>query len=176
MRVFTLPRFISTIGDDEARKALSEFSVERNLDVQRFIRESAIPYQKAHNSRAYLLVDDSYKLKGYFTLSLACMRILEGISNSLKRKMRGFGRNSASTVPCFLLGQLAREDSTPKEKLCFADILSLGINFVTQTQELIGGRFISLDCTDELVSLYESNGFQKINKTDDLNQMIMFIA
>ena len=43
MRVFTLPTFISTIGDDEARKALSEFSVERNLDVQRFIRESAIP-------------------------------------------------------------------------------------------------------------------------------------
>ena len=176
MRVFTLPRFISTIGDEEARKALSEFSVERNLDVQRFIRECAIPYQKAHNSRAYLLVDDSYRLKGYFTLSLACMRIPEGISNSLKRKMRGFGRNSASTVPCFLLGQLAREDSSPKEKLCLADILSLGINFVTQTQELIGGRFISLDCTDELVGLYESNGFQKINKTDDLNQMIMFIA
>ena len=104
------------------------------------------------------------------------MRIPEGISNSLKRKMRGFGRNSASTVPCFLIGQLAREDSTPKENLGLADILSLGINFVTQTQELIGGRFISLDCTDELVSLYESNGFQKINKTDDLNQMIMFIA
>ena len=99
MRVFTLPRFISTLGDEEARKALSEFSAERNLDVQRFIRESAIPYQKAHNSRAYLLVDDSYRLKGYFTLSLACMRIPEGISNSLKRKMRGFGRNSASTVP-----------------------------------------------------------------------------
>ena len=53
MRVFTLPRFISTIGDDEARKALSEFSVERNLDVQRFIRESAIPYQKNHN--AYMI-------------------------------------------------------------------------------------------------------------------------
>ena len=64
MRVFTLPRFISTLGDEEARKALSEFSAERNLDVQRFIRESAIPYQKAHNSRAYLLVDDSYRLKG----------------------------------------------------------------------------------------------------------------
>ena len=176
MRVFTLPRFISTIGDYEARKALSEFSVERNLDVQRFIRESAIPYQKAHNSRAYLLVDDSYKLKGYFTLSLACMRIPEGISNSLKRKMRGFGRNSASTVPCFLLGQLAREDSTPKGMFSLADIVDMVTGYALHVQEYVGGRFISLDCTDELVSLYESNGFQKINKTDDLNQMIMFIA
>ena len=176
MRVVTLFELMQRLGEEKALEALASFSVKRNTDVQRFIRENAIPYQKAHNSRAYLLVDDSYRLKGYFTLSLACMRIPEGISNSLKRKMRGFGRNSASTVPCFLIGQLAREDSTPKENLGLADILSLGINFVTQTQELIGGRFISLDCTDELVSLYESNVFQKINKTDDLNQMIMFIA
>ena len=48
--------------------------------------------------------------------------------------------------------------------------------YALHVQEYVGGRFISLDCTDELVSLYESNGFQRINKTDDLNQMIMFIA
>ena len=176
MRVVTLFELMQRLGEEKALGALASFSVRRNTDVQRFIRENAIPYQKNHNSRAYLLVDDSYNLKGYFTLSLACMRIPEGISNSLKRKMRGFGRNSASTVPCFLLGQLAREDSTPKGMFSFADIVDMVTGYALHVQEYVGGRFISLDCTDELVSLYESNGFQRINKTDDLNQMIMFIA
>ena len=176
MDVFTIPDLISIMGESKLKEALSEFSVKRNPDVQRFIRENAFPYQSNHNARTYIIVDDSYKPKGYFTLSLACMRIPEGISNSLKRKMRGFGRNSASTVPCFLLGQLAREDSTPKGMFSLADIVDMVTGYALHVQEYVGGRFISLDCTDELVSLYESNGFQRINKTDDLNQMIMFIA
>ena len=37
------------------------------------------------------------------------------------------------------------------------------------------GRFLLIDCVDDLVDLYERHGFVKINKTGDLNQLIMFL-
>ena len=176
MDTFTLPQFIAYVGEDRAKEALSSFSVVRNPDVENFIRRNAFNYQKSHNARTYIIVDDSFLLSGYFTLSLACMVIPENISKSLKKKMQGLGRYSAETVPCFLLGQIAREDTTPRNMLHLSDILDIAINYVLNAQDIIGGRFISLDCIDDLVPLYEKHGFQKIGKTDALNQMIMFIG
>lgn len=176
MDVFTLPEFVAIMGEDKAKEALSLFSVARNPDVERFIKTNALIYQNHNNSRTYLIVNDFFRLSGYFTLSMTCMKIPENISNSLKKKMRGFGRMSADTVPCFLLGQLAREDNTPQGKLNLADILDMATTYAFRAQDIVGGRFLSVDCIDALVPLYEENGFQRVNRIGDYNQMIMFIG
>ena len=176
MRTFSFTEFIETMGESDARKALSSFRVSRNPDVESFIRNNAFAYQRSHNARTYLIVDDAFVLSGYFTLSLSCMRIPEGISNSLRKKMQGYGRYSADTVPCYLIGQVARESAIPSHILHLADILGSALGYIKQAQILTGGRFISVDCTDELISLYERHGFREIGKSGALNQMIMFIA
>ena len=123
----SISEYVEILGEDRAKKALSSFSVIRNPDVEKFIRNNAFSYQKSHNARTYIIVDDSFLLSGYFTLSMACMVIPEGISSNLKKKMRGFGRYSAETVPCFLLGQIAREDTIPHRILNLSDILDMAI-------------------------------------------------
>ena len=55
-------------------------------------------------------------------------------------------------------------------------MLDMSINYILRAQTIIGGRFISLDCLDALVPLYEKHGFQKISRVGELNQMIMFIG
>ena len=176
MDVFTLPQFMAIVGKDKAARALSAFRVSRNPDVESFIRNNAFAYQRSHNARTYLIVDDAFVLSGYFTLSLSCMRIPEGISNSLRKKMQGYGRYSADTVPCYLMGQIAREDTVHYKMLRLSDILDMTIKYVLEAQDITGGRFISLDCLDELIPLYERNGFLRIGRSGPLNQMIMFIA
>ncbi len=138
-------------------------------------RVNAIPYNKHHNARTYLIVDNSFLICGYVTLAMACMEIPEGISTSLRRKMQGYGRYSATSVPCFLIGQLAREEGTPERELRLGDILGIALRIIKEAQDLVGGRFILVDCIDKLVSLYEKHGFRKVCKTGELNQMIMFI-
>lgn len=39
----------------------------------------------------------------------------------------------------------------------------------------MGWQFLLIDCDDDLVELYEKNDFIKINKTGELNQLIMFL-
>ena len=176
IETFTLPQFIAIMGENKAKEALSSFSVGRNKDVENFIRNNAFSYQSSNNARTYIIVDESFMVSGYFTLAMACMEIPDGISKNLKKRMQGFGRYSADSVPCFLIGQIAREDTTPQQMLHLSDMLNIAIDYILQAQEIVGGRFISLDCLDALVPLYEKHGFQKTGKTGDLNQMIMFIG
>ena len=42
-------------------------------------------------------------------------------------------------------------------------------------KQYVGGRFLLIDCVDDLVDLYERHDFIKINKTGNLNQLIMFL-
>ena len=178
MDIFTLPEVIAILGEDEAQKALSSFSVQKNLDVEKFIRENAIPYQRHHNARTYLFVGDSFHICGFFSLSLSCLEVPDEISANMKRKMRGFGRSSAKTVPCYLLGQLAREDSAPHDSVSLQSVLDIVLGYLDTIQEAIGGRFLRIDCEDKLIHLYEAYGFKKVYRDDELelNQMIMFIG
>ena len=44
LKCMELCEFIARVGEDEAEKALSSFSVKRNPDVENFIRNNAIAY------------------------------------------------------------------------------------------------------------------------------------
>ena len=103
------------------------------------------------------------------------MEVPDEISTSMKRKMRGFGRTSAKTVPCYLLGQLAREDSALHDSVSLHDIIEAVIGYLDVLQGIIGGRFLRVD---KLIALYETYGFRKVyrDETTELNQMIMFIG
>ena len=92
-------------------KALSSFSVKRNPDVENFIRTNAVAYEKSDNARTYLVMTENIDILGYFSLALSVVDIPSEISKAMMKKMRGFGRYSADSVPCYLLGQLARDDN-----------------------------------------------------------------
>ena len=173
LKCMDLQEFIAHVGEDEAQKALSSFSVKRNLDVENFIRNNAIAYEKSDNARTYLVVAENTDIIGYFSLSLSVVDIPSGISKAMMKKMRGFGRYSANSVPCYLLGQLARDDNASHDDLMMRDFIDFAIEYVMAAKQYVGGRFLLIDCVDNLVDLYEKHDFIKINKTGDLNQLIM---
>ena len=48
----------------------------------------------------------------------------------MMKKMRGFGRYSADSVPCYLLGQLARDDNASHDDLMMRDFIDFAIEYV----------------------------------------------
>ena len=170
-----LREFLDLVGEDRALQALSSFSVKRNPDVENFIRTNAVAYEKSDNARTYLVTNENDDILGYFSLALSVVDIPPGISKAMMKKMRGFGRYSADSVPCYLLGQLARDDNASHDDLMMRDFIDFAIEYVMAAKQYVGGRFLLIDCVDDLVDLYERHDFIKINKTVDLNQLIMFL-
>ena len=125
------------------------------------------------------MTNENDDILGYFSLALSVVDIPPGISKAMMKKMRGFGRYSADSVPCYLLGQLARDDNASHDNLMMhlmmRDFIDFAIEYVMAAKQYVGGRFLLIDCVDDLVDLYEKHDFIKINKTGDLNQLIMFL-
>ena len=143
-----LREFIALVGEDRALKALSSFSVKRNPDVESFIRNNAVAYEKSDNARTYLVMTENIDILGYlnidilgyFSLALSVVDIPSGISKAMMKKMRGFGRYSADSVPCYLLGQLARDDNASHDDLMMRDFIDFAIEYIMVAKQYVGGR------------------------------------
>ena len=75
----------------------------------------------------------------------------------------------------YLLGQLTRSDDA--ERGSGKIMLDEAMKRFSDAKEMLGCRMVRLDCRDELICYYRSQGFQSIGKNADLdlNQMTRFI-
>jgi len=175
MKFLSLSSLIEANGEEITKDILSSFSVSRNHDVESFIHDSAIAYEKSNNARSFILIDESEKPLGFISLALTSLELPNGVSNTLKKKLRGYGRLSSNTIPCYLIGQLARLDQVEKNELPGDAIFSTVDYAVKEARRYFGGRIISVDCIDKLVQYYANRGFIHLNKIDELNQMVYLI-
>jgi len=80
-------------------------------------------------------------------------------------------------VPCFLIGQLGKDDRSCEE-IEGMDIVGYAFDALNLAHEKIGGRFIKVDCEDSegLIRFYRENGFVPIQKDQrsGMVEMVMF--
>ncbi len=99
MQVVSLADLFKEVGEDRTKEILSLFCVSRNHDVEHFIQSLAVAYEKSSNARTFLFLRDDLKPLGFVSLSLTTLVLPPGISESLKKKLRGFGRSSSESIP-----------------------------------------------------------------------------
>ena len=120
-------------GDiDLLRHILSSFSCIQDEDIQNFLHNRAIDFEKLLKSRTYLVIDEQqfehadFKLKnliiyGYISLAVKVFTVPETTSNRQRQQLDGFSAKEhgkqISNFPCYLIGQLARNSNVPKEIL-----------------------------------------------------------
>jgi len=162
-------------GSDLSRikKDLAGFKCVRDFDVEGFLREDAIPFEKAHKSRTYLVVkkrprNQDLAILGYFSLAISRMRISKGVSRSKVRKLNGIGEKR--DVPCYLIGQLGKNDEYSGD-IDGNRLISYAMSFLQNGHEQLGGRFVRVDCRDvtALCKFYERNGFTSYQKDRESN-------
>lgn len=164
-------------------KVFSSFKCsQKNQDVEKFITELAIEFEKKRISSTFLIFNDEELEKGnlvldaFFSLALKVFEFSDEVSKSDKKK----ACTNEDSTPAYLIGQLARSVNTKsglgKEALIKA------IEYIKGAQYYVGGRLVYLDCRDDLVKYYEKQGFKFIQKRkspdengDKLNQMYIII-
>ena len=130
-RSLSLSRMMNTLEDNELKSILSSFSCKYDADIQNFLHNRAIDFEKLLKSRTYLIVSDEQfqnpkipfneiTIYGYISLAVKVFTVPEETSNRQRQQLDGFSAKEhgkqISNFPCYLIGQLARNSNVPKEE------------------------------------------------------------
>ena len=162
-------------NENFVKNILATFSCENNKDVDRFLKEKAVLFDRQGWSKTHL-VFTSYKtemvLVGYFTLAPKSFVIIKNnrksgadkIGKTLMKRIAKHARYDREmnqyTTSAPLIGQLGKNDKY--SNLISGDVLlKYACDTVQVAQSYIGGRFVYLECEDKpkLLDFYSTNGF-----------------
>ena len=156
--------------------AFKKFSCRREEDLENFLVQKAITYQKAEYGKTYLFLDKEklddgeFVIMAYFTIAHRAVDISD-MSLSKRRKVLGEhpGRECIKSVSAFLIGQLGRCDDYTNDDLSGEQILDECYHAISMAAKLIGGKLLVLECREHMFSkFYEMQKFKKLY--DKLNE------
>lgn len=169
-KIINLKDIYNNLGEDRTRKILDDYKCELNQDVEYFLKEKAIEFSKQDISRTYIVMS-RYQgrevIAGYFAITNKVTSIKKVKLSETKRKrllkFAVYDKESKSyNIALPLIGQLGKNYYNNYNDLISGDVLlKLACDKIKEAQELIGGRFVFLECEDKnvLEEFYQSNGF-----------------
>jgi len=159
--------------------AVSNFSCEKNLDVENFLREDAINREKRDLTRTYLIIDQNkfesdneINIVAYFSIALKTLIIPQTLSNSKIKKIDGFSKDAKDSI-VYLIGQLARNDGYNTEAITGAEILARALNIISDIKDKIGGKVVLVECENQkkVIDFYLENDFERLPEHSE-NELI----
>lgn len=169
--IINLKDMYEAVGEQKTKEILKDFKCNFNKDVEYFIKEKAIQFLKMRISQTFL-VSSSYKgenvIVGYFAITNKVTKIRKNmLSNTLKKRIGNFAEQSEIDkkhyeVSIPLIGQLGKNFyDNYNELISGEDLLKLACDKVKEAQNILGGRFVFVECEDKakLKEFYERNGF-----------------
>lgn len=137
------------------------------------MHKKALIFDERNKSKTYFLVNDKFDLLAYFTISLHILKLSSHISKTIRKNLDGF-RKDIDDLPCYLIGQLGRNENVNKSDISGNTIISAAIDTIKQAQDLIGGRIVLIECANiqNLLCFYQSNDFKILQQSKHLTQLI----
>jgi hypothetical protein len=150
---------------DYQKKIVDCFSCPLNLDIEYFVRDKAIEFEKMDISRTYFIYTSFQgrpQLVGFFAVALKPIHIRRGVRKCITGNT---GREEASV---FLLGQLGKnyKGEIDQQRLIKGEqLIYLAFKKILEAYQIIGGRAVLVECQNEehLKNFYESMGFEQVD-------------
>ena len=169
--------------DIDLTDIFKKFSCKKELDLEKFLHDKCLNYEKAGTCRTYLMLDKEelykrikIKILAFFSISTTTLEITD-FSNRTKKKILGpLPQQNKDFIPVFLIGQLGRNDNCNKEQLPGEEIIGECLAAIKRAQEIVGGRIALVECREHLVKFYESHGFVKVTNERKLYQLYRKIS
>lgn len=169
-KVINLKDIYNSIGEERTKEILKDYKCSLNEDVEYFLKEKAIEFSKQDISRTYIVMSQHKEddvIVGYFAITNKVTNIKKvKLSETKRKRLLKFAifdkESKCYSIALPLIGQLGKNYANGYDKLITGDILlKLACNKIKEAQELIGGRFVFLECEDKikLREFYEDNGF-----------------
>lgn len=186
MKIVSLQSLLEYTDEGSIKKNFLENfkSIETN-DIEIFLHEKAIKYEKDSISSTHLVFNENGTLVGYFSIANKGLVITEYnykiLSNTQKRKLTYSGRkleNSVYIVNSYLLGQIGKNYNISKEEMIEGiDLLTLAFNLILEAKKIINAKYVWLECENKnkLIDFYNNFGFQKIKDFRSENNLTVMI-
>lgn len=173
---------------DELVNALAEFRNSKNKEIEEFLQEKAMLYEKRRLCTTYLYADkeqlkqQQLKIEGYFTLSHKVLELDSSLSNRKKKKIfHGFS-DCGEAVPVVLIGQLGKYIDIEHNlfgNISGTEMLDEAFSIIEQVSEKIVCTCVMLECENannaKLHQFYQDYGFEALQKRENYIQYIMFL-
>ena len=180
-KIINLKDIYNNLGEERTKEILSDYKCELNQDVEYFLKEKAIEFSKQDISRTYIVMSqykDKDVIVGYFAITNKVTNIKKvKLSETKRKRLLKFAvydkESKCYSIALPLIGQLGKNYYNGYNSLISGDILlKLACDKIKEAQELLGGRFVFLECEDKnkLEEFYSNNGFVcfgKINLEKD---------
>ena len=162
---------------------ISIFLCEKDSDIEGFLKNRAIDFEKAGKSRTFFIFDeesDDFNILAYYTIALQVLNIPETYSNRKIKDLDGmFSKSNGETIyafPAILIGQLAKND-TFKSCISGEEIMQFCMSTIMDGQIRLSGRIIMLECKEVqyLLDLYGKFGFEKIEREYKKGDLLQFV-
>ena len=169
----------------DLKDALLSFKCNRDTDLQNFLTDKSVNFDKADKTRTYLILDEEMFiagrlfLLGYFSLAIKVLTVPDELSGSQRKKLDGKYSHIENGISAYLIGQLGKNDLY-KDKITGRQLVFEAMKIIKEARILVGGRVVYIECADntKLIKFYENNGFSVFsrNKKSKLVQMITYIS
>ena len=111
------------------------------------------------------------------------LHVPEGFSVRKRKELDGYrGKvrdELISDIPCYLIGQLARNDGISQDRLTGRDLIEEAQRIIMESVKAVGGRFMMIECHNDrkLLKFYHDNGFNEFaNESDGKLPMVQMLC
>ena len=169
---------------NELLELLSSFSCEKDGDIEYFLHNRAIEFEKLSKARTYLVFDQTelenrkqnLTIYGYISIALKVLSVPQNMSNRMRKELDGFSAKihgeQICDFPCYLIGQLSKNSNVKSQGISGKQLIDFASDIIAASVEAVGGRYMMIECRNEekLIQFYEDNYFTEIARIPDENQ------
>ena len=169
---FKLADLLANKSTNQIKKLLKTFICTKNTDVQDFLHNKAITFERNLRSCTYLYVSNADKsVAGYFSIGIT-YTLTNKLDKAVVKFLDGY-TDETIAIPCYLVGQLGKNDKC-KDKIG-KFLLDDALSFVDKAQGILKGRFVLIDSVndDKVINFYKENSFIALENDKSLKSIKM---
>jgi len=163
--LYSLQEFLDKFSSNQVKKILKTLKCNINKDIETFLYNKAITFERKLRARTYLLLEkNTLEVAGYFSIAISVLYADE-IEEKVLLEIGDL--QTKKDIPCLLIGQIAKSDNYKNVKLGKI-LMEHAIEKLEMTNKIIGGRFILLDAINnqKIIEFYENFGFFVIEESN----------
>ena len=185
-----LKALIETMNQEMLKDLLYGFSCETDTEIESFLHERAVLFEKLAKARTYLICDEEQLMVkdichkdiivyGYVSVAINVLTVMSEISNRTRKDIDGFSAKKhgrqLDSFPCYLIGQLSRNSNVSKDTLSGNQLIRIACEVIEDAFSSVGGRHILVECKedDKLIEFYEKNQFSRFATVTSGNKTII---
>ena len=164
---FSLNELLKIYNESEIYNYLNSFVCTKNQEIELFLKNNFLDFNKKHQAMTYLLFDNNKKVVAYFALSVKPISIkCERLSNNELKKLLRITEvdidDNSLNPSAYLIAQIGKMDNS---NIDIDKIFRFVNYYINEAQDICGGvvEFLESENNEKLVSLYQRRGFKIIN-------------